>query len=65
MRQRFTLTLLSLALATAVAGAADKQETDSVRHDYRLNEVVVTGTRNATDIRHLPPSSRRFQQRPS
>ena len=54
MRQRFTLTLLSLALATAVAGAADKQETDSVRHDYRLNEVVVTGTRNATDIRHLP-----------
>ena len=54
MRQRFTLTLLSLALATAVAGASDKQETDSVRHDYRLNEVVVTGTRNATDIRHLP-----------
>ena len=54
MRLRLTLTLLSLALATAAAGASDIPEADSVRHNYHLGEVVVTGARQATDVRHLP-----------
>ena len=39
-----------LALCILTAGIADAQPTDSLL----LQEVVVTGTRNATDVRHLP-----------
>ena len=38
------------ALCILTAGIADAQPTDSLL----LQEVVVTGTRNATDVRHLP-----------
>lgn len=37
---------------TSVVQAQDGQ--DSIRRNFTLNEVVVTGTRNETDIRHLP-----------
>lgn len=37
---------------TSVVQAQDGQ--DSIRKSFTLNEVVVTGTRNETDIRHLP-----------
>lgn len=38
--------------ATGIVQAQDGQ--DSIRRNFTLNEVVVTGTRNETDIRHLP-----------
>ena len=39
----------------SVSGMAqDKKDSAQVRRDYVIDEVVVTGTRNETDIRHLP-----------
>ena len=48
-----TLPLLSLCLVTT-AGAAEPLDSLTTDGDHLLHEVVVTGTRNATDIRHLP-----------
>lgn len=42
--------LLLTLCGVAVAGIANAQTADSLA----LDEVVVTGTRNATDVRHLP-----------
>lgn len=43
-------------LASAFIPLAGQAQTDSthISRDYALDEVVVTGTRNETDIRHLP-----------
>ena len=43
-------------LASAFLPLAGQAQTDSthISRDYALDEVVVTGTRNETDIRHLP-----------
>lgn len=39
----------------SVSGMAqDKKDSAQVRRNYVIDEVVVTGTRNETDIRHLP-----------
>ena len=46
MRQR----LFSVLVAFVAAGTFCEAQTDSLS----LQEVVVTGTRNATDVRHLP-----------
>ena len=47
--------LLTLA-CMLTAGLCAHEQGDSLRNEkkYRLDEVVVTGTRNETDIRHLP-----------
>ena len=47
-----TLFLLGAGAACLTLQAETQNET--VRDTTRMNEVVVTGTRNATDIRHLP-----------
>lgn len=50
-------TLLYLVLLLSVGPAAEAQETqrDSLRTDrnYPIDEVVVTGARHRTDVRHL------------
>lgn len=55
MKRRFISALLSLGL---LSFAGQAQETGNVqdslsRKTYTLDEVVVTGTRNETDVRHL------------
>ena len=47
------LPLIALCLGTA-AGATEPLDSLTTDGDHVLHEVVVTGTRNATDIRHLP-----------
>lgn len=53
MKKSISITLLSLGLTAPVwvEGVAD---TLPLRKIYAADEVVVTGTRNETDIRHLP-----------
>lgn len=47
--------LLTLAcIFTAGLCAQERQDSLNNERKYRLDEVVVTGTRNETDIRHLP-----------
>ena len=48
------LSILALSLVPAVAGATLPADTIGPTRDYALDEVVVTGTRRATDVRHLP-----------
>ena len=45
-----TKKILSIALLGLTAVVGQAQKADSLA----LQEVVVTGTRNATDVRHLP-----------
>ena len=56
--KRKTLLLVAAMMATNAAMAAvneTEQKTDSTANDqWALPEVVVTGTRNAVDVRHLP-----------
>lgn len=55
MKRKVTLALLSLGMLP-FAGQAQETENaaDSLsRRTYTIGEVVVTGTRNATDVRHL------------
>lgn len=47
-----TLLLLSASLASLSLQAETQNE--SIQDTTKMSEVVVTGTRNATDIRHLP-----------
>ena len=42
----------SLVLLVSASGSATAMQPDSTAH--RLSDVVVTGTRSETDIRHLP-----------
>ena len=53
MKQTKLLTLLAGCMMPAAVLTA-QTDTTRVAHDYSLGEVVVTGTRNETDIRHLP-----------
>ena len=49
------LLFLTSALSWAVAASAQETVRDTVHHvrNFSLDEVVVTGTRNETDVRHL------------
>ena len=63
IQRTLLLLFVPAALSAAKAGEADTAavslpvavaDTVSSSHDYALGDVVVTGTRNETDIRHLP-----------
>ena len=51
MRQRLFLVLTALAVGTLLFPA--KVSAEVINDSLSLQEVVVTGTRNATDVRHL------------
>lgn len=47
--------LTAILISIALPGGMLSAPADSLRlKSYKLDEVVVTGTRNETDIRHLP-----------
>ena len=47
--------LTAILISIALPGSMLSAPADSLRlKSYKLDEVVVTGTRNETDIRHLP-----------
>lgn len=50
MRTFFTIGMLLLSVTSLQAATAEEEVNDSLS----LHEVVVTGTRNAVDVRHLP-----------
>ena len=52
MRKRLFLVLTALAVGTLLFPA--KVSAEIINDSLSLQEVVVTGTRNATDVRHLP-----------
>lgn len=52
MLQKLTLFLFSLSAASVMA--AETLSSDSIAYDRNIDDVVVTGTRGAADIRHLP-----------
>ena len=54
MMQRKTALLTGICLLASAGAAAQSADSLAVNNEYSLHEVVVTGTRNATDIRHLP-----------
>ena len=54
MKQKQILSLLAYGLIPMTVSATELTDTLVSRRNLTLNEVVVTGTRNATDIRHLP-----------
>ena len=49
-----TLLLASICLLAPAGIAAQDADSLTIGNEYSLHEVVVTGTRNETDIRHLP-----------
>ena len=49
-----TTLLASLLGGLMMPAAAQNSSDKDVSRDYQTDEVVITGTRNATDIRHLP-----------
>ena len=55
MRKYFALMFLTLFLFSFVGNAQEKVKNDTLssHNTYVMKEVVVTGTRNETDIRHL------------
>lgn len=54
MRKNVTCLFLLISLLSVSGMAQDKKDSAQVRRSYVIDEVVVTGTRNETDIRHLP-----------
>ena len=54
MKKELFLSLLAYSLLPMAIQASEPTDTLASERNYTLNEVVVTGTRNATDIRHLP-----------
>ena len=54
MMQRKTALLTGICLLASAGATAQSADSLAVNNEYSLHEVVVTGTRNATDIRHLP-----------
>lgn len=55
MKRNIYLTLsLTLAVMTAVAQQPLRTDTTATNNIHPIDEVVVTGTRSRTDIRHLP-----------
>lgn len=53
MKIRHSLLILTAA-AQSLCAAADPLPADSIAGVRNIDDVVVTGTRNATDVRHLP-----------
>ena len=54
MKQKLILPILAYSLLPTALNATELTDSLKMRHNYILEETVVTGTRNATDIRHLP-----------
>ena len=54
MKQKLILPILACSLLPTALNATELTDSLKMRHNYILEETVVTGTRNATDIRHLP-----------
>ena len=54
MKKELFLSLLAYSLLPMAVQASEPTDTLASERNYTLNEVVVTGTHNATDIRHLP-----------
>ena len=54
MKKELFLSLLAYSLLPMAVQASEPTDTLASERNYTLNEVVVTGTRNATDIWHLP-----------
>ena len=54
--QKYLIAALASACVMMPVAAGETEPADSLalRHPHSLEEVVVTGTRNETDIRHLP-----------
>ena len=53
MRKHKRHLITAIALVALLQARAQNADTTSVVRNYAIGEVVVTGTRNATDIRHL------------
>ena len=53
MRSNLAAALAALSLSLPAA-ASEPADTLPLRRIHQIGEVVVTGTRNRTDIRHLP-----------
>lgn len=53
-RKKTTGLCIAYMLITSVLQAQSVKDTTRVARSYAVDEVVVTGTRNETDIRHLP-----------
>lgn len=55
-QERFILALFTAGCLISAAGLRAQTSKDSARvaKSYAINEVVVTGTRSETDVRHLP-----------
>lgn len=54
MRKDTTCLFLLVGLLSVPGVAQNKKDSTQFRRNYVIDEVVVTGTRNETDIRHLP-----------
>ena len=54
-KERFVLAFFTGCLMSAVSlQAQTSKDSTKVARSYAINEVVVTGTRSETDVRHLP-----------
>lgn len=53
MRKLKRYLITAIALTALLQAQAQNADTTSITRNYAIGEVVVTGTRNATDIRHL------------
>ncbi|WP_321426259.1 TonB-dependent receptor [uncultured Bacteroides sp.] len=56
MNKRITYTLLINILLPIIGHAQPQRDSTYIEKSYTVDEVVVTGTRSETDIRHLPMS---------
>lgn len=56
MNKRITYTLLISILLPIIGHAQPQRDSTYIEKSYTVDEVVVTGTRSETDIRHLPMS---------
>lgn len=54
IRKNVTCLFLFAGLLSVSGMAQTKRDSVHVRKNYVIDEVVVTGTRNETDVRHLP-----------
>ncbi len=54
MRKDTTCLFLLAGLLSVQGVAQNKKDSTQFRRNYVIDEVVVTGTRNETDVRHLP-----------
>ena len=53
MKKFYTFILLASFVTQTAMAQNQKYDTLQLHHSYEIGEVVVTGTRNATDVRHL------------